>query len=463
MKLLQKLFPVRQCEDSFFQNRSRACLQHQIDLCSAPCVGLISTEQYQVDVEHTIKILQGKSQIVAENLVKSMELAANALAFEEAARFRDQITNLRRVQEKQYISGERGDVDIIACIVDRGIACCQVFFIRSGQNLGNKTYYPKLPKIDCDEKGILDAFVSQYYINKPVPHEILLSHEIENKELLQNVLKEQVGYVVTISFNLRSDRAKWMKLAVKNAHYGIETQINSEKGVNSRFQALEEGLKLSRKINRMECFDISHTMGEATVASCVVFDRNGAKKSDYRLFNIKGVTAGDDYHAMEQALIRRYRRLVKGEGVIPDILFIDGGKGQLGIAEKVIEEFQIKDLLLVGIAKGVERKPGKETLFVSPGNNIIEFDEKSPALHLIQQIRDEAHRFAITGHRNQRQKKRNKSVLETIEGLGSVRRQKLLNAFGGIQAIERAGVEDIAKVNGISLVLAKRVYDQFRE
>jgi excinuclease ABC subunit C len=466
LNLLQKLFSVRQCEDSFFNNRSRACLQYQIKRCTAPCVGLVEPEQYQADVRHAVMFLEGKSSEVIDDLVRRMEQAAADLEYEQAARFRDQIASLRRVQEKQYISAESGDLDVIAAAVERGVGCVQVFTIRGGQNLGNRTYYPKMEAGQLeteDATRLLDSFLPQYYLRagRPIPSEILLSHAASEPELLEQVLSEQSGHKVALSYRLRSQRARWVKMALQNARQALRTRLNSQSSLLQRFEALQEALNLDEMPRRLECFDISHTMGEATVASCVVFDTNGPLKADYRRFNIKDITPGDDYAAMHQALSRRYRRLKEGEGKLPDILLIDGGKGQVSQAEEVLTELQVSGVLLLGIAKGPDRKPGLETLYLSEQKTEIILPADSRALHLIQHIRDEAHRFAITGHRQRRQRSRTTSPLEAIPGLGPKRRQLLLKQFGGLQEVARAGVEDLARVNGISPKLAQQIYDTF--
>ena len=460
LNLLQKLFRVRQCEDSFYKNRSRPCLQYQIKRCTAPCVGQISREAYAEDIRHAVMFLEGKDNQVIDELVRRMEQASARLEFEEAARFRDQIASLRRVQEKQYVSGEAGDVDVIVAATRSGIGCVQVFYIRGGHNLGNKTFFPKHTD-GADEVEILSAFLPQYYLGRQVPNEILVHRALPERELIESVLSEQAGHKVTISHKLRAGRARWIRMAETNVEDALSRQLLNKAGMRQRYEALQEALGFDELPQRLECFDISHTMGEATVASCVVFDGEGPRKSDYRRFNIEGISPGDDYAAMSQALTRRYTRLKQGEGKLPDILFIDGGKGQLSAAEKVLEELQVGGVTLVGIAKGPERKAGLETLFLSPTHEPIILPADSPALHLIQQIRDEAHRFAITGHRQRRAKARKKSPLEGIAGVGAKRRRDLLNQFGGWQEVARAGVDDLVKVKGISRELAQRIYDAF--
>ena len=464
LNLLQKLFMIRPCEDSFFRNRSRPCLQYQIKRCTGPCVGLVSEEEYAQDVRHAAMFLEGKSPAVIDELVAKMEAASRALDFEQAARYRDQIANLRRVQETQYVSGEGGDLDVIAARVEGGLACVQVFFLRGGRNLGNKTFFPRQAD-GASEAEILGAFIPQFYLTGPegrgVPTEILVNHAPEDQPVLEAVLAQQSGHRVILSHRLRGDRARWLAMAVANARTALRAQLSSQANLLRRFELLQDALGLDSLPQRLECFDISHTMGEATVASCVVMDSNGPLKSDYRRFNIEDITPGDDYAAMRQALTRRYTRLKKGEGKLPDILFIDGGKGQLAEAEAVLEELQITGVTLVGVAKGPARKAGQEMLVLSGHEAPIILPADSPALHLIQQIRDEAHRFAITGHRQRRARARNTSTLEGIAGLGPKRRQQLIRQFGGLQEVARAGVEDLANVPGISKQLAQRVYDAF--
>ncbi len=465
LNLLQKLFPVRQCEEHFYRNRSRPCLQYQIKRCSAPCVGLVSKEQYAEDVRHAAMFLEGKDNAIIDELVKLMEHASAALEFEQAARFRDQIANLRRVQEKQYVMGEGGDLDVVAARVRNGIGCVQVFFIRGGRNLGNKSYFPS-HTAESDEAALLQAFLPQYYLAEgrsgaSLPGEIILSTRLPEQSLLQQVLSEKAGRKLALSDSVRGDRARWRELAVTNADQALSSRLAAKANIYARFVALQEAFALAEMPQRLECFDISHTMGEATVASCVVFDTNGALKSDYRRFNIEGITPGDDYAAMKQALTRRFKRLKEGEGKFPDILLIDGGKGQLTQAEEVMEELQVAGVMLMGVAKGPERRPGLEQLILSGQARPTILPADSPALHLVQQVRDEAHRFAITGHRQRRAKARRSSVLEDIPGLGPKRRQLLLKQFGGLQEVARAGVEDLSNIKGISRQLAQSIYDTF--
>ena len=462
LQLLQKLFPVRQCEEGFFRNRSRACLQYQIKRCSGPCVGLIDPADYAEDVRHAVMFLEGKTNAVVDDLVSCMERAAEAQHYEQAAVYRDQIQTLRRIQEKQYVSGERGDLDIVALAKRGGSACLQVFFIRSGRNLGNRAFYPQVPP-NATEEAVLSAFVSQYYLEKPVPSEIILSRTLDDMGLIEEVLSRQAERRVRVSCRVRGERARWLQMAKGNADIALQARLNARMDMQGRVQALQLALDLPALPERMECFDISHTRGESTVASCVVFNEQGPLKSDYRRFNIDGITAGDDYAAMRQALERRYRRIKQGEVALPDLLLIDGGKGQLSAVHSTLQELGVSGLTLAGVAKGADRKAGMEQLFLLGRKSPIILPPDSPALHLIQQIRDEAHRFAITAHRQRRSKSRKRSVLEEIPGIGPKRRQRLLKQFGGLQELARAGVEDIAGVEGINRVLAEQIYHAFHD
>ncbi|MEJ2361299.1 MAG: excinuclease ABC subunit UvrC [Gammaproteobacteria bacterium] len=470
LALLQKLFPVRQCKDSFYKNRSRPCLQYQIKRCTAPCVGYVSQEDYAEDVRHAIMFLEGKSNQVVDELATQMEQAALELAYERAAMLRDQISSLRRVQEKQYISRQGGNYDIIAAAVESGLGCVQVFTIRNGRNLGNKSYFPKQASAQT-AAALLDAFIPQYYLRsqshagREIPANILISEQLADVEILTEALSTQAGRRIQLQHNVRGERVKWLEMARQNAAHAIKIRVSTHATTQQRFEALQEALQLDELPQRIECFDISHTQGERTVASCVVFDQTGAVKSDYRRYNIDGITGGDDYAAMRQAVFRRYQKLQAGEGNMPDILFIDGGKGQVNQAKEVFDELQIADVMIIGVAKGPTRKAGLETLLVSAclsdKDQAFILPADSAALHLIQQIRDEAHRFAITGHRQRRNKARTRSVLEEIDGLGPKRRQQLLRQFGGMQEVARAGVDDLASVPGISRMLAQKIYDAF--
>ena len=454
---LQKVFPVRQCRDSFFQHRSRPCLQYQIGRCTAPCVGYISEGDYARDVRHVEMFLAGQSNEVIDELVGRMEAAAEALDFELAARLRDRIASLRRIQEKQYVAGAKGDVDVIACRLRENLACVQVFVIRDGRNLGNQTYFPKAPP-DASAQEILYGFLARHYLGRDTPGELLVSHDLPDAEVLEEALGADAGHRVRIASRLRGERRRWMTMAERNAEHALSARMSTEAGIERRFEDLQQALRLDQMPERLECFDISHTRGEAIVASCVVMGREGPIKEDYRRFNIEGITGGDDYAAMRQALERRYRRLREGEGEMPDLLLIDGGQGQLAQAEAVMEDLQISDVTVVGIAKGPRRRAGEEVLLVAGRPGQIRLAPDSPALHLLQHTRDEAHRFAITGHRSRRGKSRTTSSLEEIAGLGPKRRQALMKQFGGLKGIKRAGVEDLARVQGISTALAERIH-----
>ncbi len=460
LNILQKVFRVRQCEDTFFRNRTRPCLQYQINRCSGPCCDLVSPEEYADDVQHAIMFLEGKSRAVLEDYANMMEQAAAELAFERAAQYRDQISHLRRIQEQQYVVGKDGDIDVMAAVQSPGSVCVLVMYIRGGRMLGNKTFFPNT-KLGEDEGQVLSAFIPQFYLtehgSREIPKQVIVNARLDDKLLLQDALSARSSRKVALSDAVRSQKKRWVDLAVTNAEQALGVHMSNRNNLQQRFGALQEALALEMVPERLECFDISHSSGEATVASCVVFDQNGPVKSDYRRFNIDGITAGDDYAAMSQALRRRYTRIQKGEGRLPDILFVDGGKGQLSEAEQIFEELQVAGVALVGVAKGPTRKAGLESLFVSGGGE-INLSPGNPALHLIQHIRDESHRFAITAHRNRRGKKRKTSVLEGIEGVGPKRRRALLRHFGSSGQVAGASAEELAKVEGISGTLAGQIY-----
>ena len=463
---LQKLFRVRQCQDAFFANRSRPCLQYQIKRCTAPCVNYVTPEGYAEDVRHARMFLEGKSDEMNTELVTRMDRASENQEYEMAARYRDQIQALRRIQERQHISGTKGDVDVIAASCRDGIGVLEIIVIRNGQSLGSRTILPK-HSADATNSELLTAFIPQYYLasrmKRPIPPEILVSEEIEDSATLAQLFSEQSGRKVSIRHRVRSGRARWMEMAKNNAELAISQRLAEHSTQTDRLRELQDLLDLPESPQRIECFDISHTSGEATVASCVVFDQGGPFKSDYRRFNIRDIQPGDDYAAMRQALTRRYTRLKKEDCKLPDILLVDGGKGQLTQAREVLAELQIEELEVLAVAKGSSRKPGLETLYLSSQRHPIHLDEGSRALVLIQHIRDEAHRFAITGHRQRRAKARNTSPLEHIPGIGPKRRRTLLREFGGLQGIARAGIEDLARVDGINQVLARVIYERFRE
>jgi excinuclease ABC subunit C len=459
--LIHKIFQLRQCNESYFKNRSRPCLQYQIKRCSGPCVGKISTEDYAKTVTHTELFLKGKTQMVIDSLVMKMKQASAELAFEEAANYRDQIAKLNHILEKQYVSGQSNvDIDVIACVNRAGQCCIQVFYFRNGVSQGNKTFFPKLPDHAQPEATILEAFISQYYLNNELPHELVVSGQPANCDLLESVLSERAGRRLQIKHNIRGDRSKWLQQAMQNAEQALDSKLASRSSQQKRLLALQELFKLDETPSRMECFDISHTQGANTVASCVVFNESGPLKSDYRRFNITGIEAGDDYAAIAQAFERRYSRVLKEGGNLPDVIFIDGGKGQLGAACKIAESLFSDDTpLIVGVSKGPDRKPGMEQLHLEGKSHPLQPGPASSALLLIQHIRDESHRFAITAHRQRSRKKTISSSLEGIAGLGSKRRHQLIQYFGGIHGIKRAGIEDLQRIKGISHSLATRIYE----
>ncbi len=458
---LQKLFQVRQCEDTFFANRNRPCLQYQIQRCSAPCVGLVSEEEYAEDVGHAVMFLEGRNRQVTDALVKRMEAAAGKLQFEKAAQYRDQVATLNRIQESQFVSGRgRGDFDVLG-VASRGrVHCVAVMVLRSGRNLGSRTYFPRSAAA-VEPQEVLSAFVVQHYLSREAPREILTRLPVDEIELLQQTLAERAGHAVEIRHRVRSTRARWLQMAQTNAEHALNMRLASNATIAEQLEGLREMLGLDETPSRLECFDISHTGGESTVAACVVFGPEGAAKAEYRRFNIHEVRAGDDYAAMRQVLERRYTRIKRGEAPVPDVLFVDGGKGQVAEAAQVLEELQLPEITILGVAKGPARRPGMEQLFRAGEKHPVSLSPDSPVLHLIQQVRDEAHRFAITGHRARRARSRRTSVLEAVPGLGPKRRRELLRQFGGLQGVARAPVEDLAKVKGISRQLAKLVYETF--
>ena len=459
IQVLQKLFQLRSCEDGFYKNRSRPCLQHQIGRCSAPCVGRVEPKDYAADVGLAQMFLEGRSRAVLQELKQRMESASKAREFEHAARYRDQIAQLRRIQENQYVHGESGEVDVFALAQDSSYTCVQGLFIRGGRVIGQRTWYPK-NELDTPPGALLSSFVSQYYLaseGRVIPKLVLTSIPLDEEELVESVLAGRSGRKVSVRSKVRAQRARWLEMARDNAALSLTSYVAERRNVFSRFVDLQELLELEDMPKRLECFDISHTSGEATVASCVVFDTNGPLKSDYRRFNIEGVTAGDDYAAMEQALRRRYRRLKEGEAVLPDLLVIDGGQGQLGKAAGVLSELQVDDIGLIGVAKGPTRKAGLEKILLY-GQGELSVPATSGSMHLLQHIRDEAHRFAITGHRGRRAKNRRRSALDGIAGIGPKRKRELMAYFGSLATIKGASSEEIAKVPGISQKLADDIY-----
>ncbi|HBE93711.1 MAG TPA: excinuclease ABC subunit C [Gammaproteobacteria bacterium] len=462
LALLQKTIPVRQCEESYFRNRSRPCLQHQIKRCTAPCVDLISKQDYADDVEQVVLFLDGKSDALIETLADEMEQSSAALAFEKAAVLRDRIARVRRIQERQYVSGAKGDIDVIVLVHEGLTVAVGVMFIRSGRSLGTKVLFPAF-KLDLSDEDMLMSFIAQYYQNKPPAREILLATPLPDKTVLEEALSERADFKIRISIGQRGERRRWLESVRINASDVLRRRIASRSDHQQRLKDLKKALKLETVPERMECIDISHTQGEATVASLVVFGADGPLGDDYRRYNIEDITPGDDYAAIRQALSRRYQRVLEEGGRLPDVLFIDGGKGQLAVAVDVINELAIHGITLLGVAKGRERKAGWERLFQPGSDRPLILKPDAPALLLIQQIRDEAHRFAITGHRRRRAKARVTSTLEEIPGIGEKKRQALLRHLGGLQGVARAGIDDLSSVPGISQQLAARVHACFHE
>ncbi|HAT8939915.1 TPA: excinuclease ABC subunit UvrC [Legionella pneumophila subsp. pneumophila] len=467
---IQKIFKIRNCRDSYFKARSRPCLQYQIKRCTAPCVHYISPENYKLSVEDAIRFLQGKCQIILDELAERMKNAVSQLNFEEAAVLRDQIKNLRLIQEQQGVVQLRGDADVIAIEVRPGFACIQCVTIREGQVLNSQSFFPTVPYAVLDEEldanslwqQTFEAFIGFYYLDtsERIPDLIITNQSITESRSLEYILSQRRGKSCKIQVNPRGVKSRWMDFAVNNLRISVAEYVSKHSTIRSRYQALRQLLALDKNIERMECFDISHTQGEATVASCVVFDTEGPRPSEYRRFNIEGITPGDDYAAMEQAVTRRFKRLI-GAQLLPDVLIIDGGKGQVSIVKRVLTSLGVEDITLLGVSKGPSRKAGWEKLILVNENREFVLPEDSKALHLLQHIRDEAHRFAITAHRKKRQKTRVESTLESIEGVGAKRRQALLQRFGGLRELAKASLEEICKVQGISEQLAKRIYEHF--
>jgi excinuclease ABC subunit C len=464
IQLLQKVFKLRTCENTVFANRSRPCLQYQIERCTAPCVGYISPENYAHDVNHAAMFLQGKTNEVMNALGDKMNTAAANQEYEMAVVFRDRMQALRQVQAKQFVSDfSVNDADIIALASNKGGHCVNLVMIRGGRHLGDKSYFPKntqdaLGKVEPAE--MMEAFLTQHYVAQNTPPLIVCGVDFDVKDFEQ-ALSEQANRKVRIQTNTIGDKKVWLKMAQTNAELALTQQQQTSSNQAARLLALREALHLPDNVERMECFDISHTMGEATVASCVVFDKGDLQNGEYRRYNITGITPGDDYAAMLDVLTRRYKKVAAGEGVRPDLVFIDGGKGQLGVAIEVMQEVGLEDILLIGIAKGEDRKPGLETMIFGDTGEMLNLPTDNIGLHLLQQIRDEAHRFAITGHRAKRAKARITSSLEDIEGIGAKRRKALLTRFGGLDGVKNASMDELAQVEGISQSLAEKIYGQF--
>ncbi|MEM6640103.1 MAG: excinuclease ABC subunit UvrC [Pseudomonadota bacterium] len=458
---LQKLFRLRSCEDTFFERRSRPCLQYQIKRCTAPCVGLISKEDYASDMANAVRFLEGKSHEIVADLGQRMERAAETLDFESAALYRDQITKLNKVQASQHVADNRfGDLDALALVSECGLHCVAVVYIRGGRNIGSRSYFPRAPAATPPQE-VMSAFIAQYYLARGAPAEILLNLALDDGDWLSGALSEKAGRRVQIKSRVRGDRSAWVDMARTNADHALTLRRNSNRTIIAQLESLQESLGLPDAPDRIECFDISHTRGEQTVASCVVFTREGMRSSDYRRFNISDITPGDDYAAMAQVLRRRYTRVKRGESPVPDLVLIDGGKGQLSQAAEIMQEVQLPQIQLLGIAKGPERRVGHEQLFLYPQKAPFILPPDSPAMHLLTHIRDEAHRFAIAGHRARRTKRQTRSTLEDIAGLGPKRRRVLLRHFGGLKGVQGAAVEDLETVDGIGPQLAQSIYDHF--
>ena len=458
LRQLQKLFRIRNCRDSFFANRSRPCLQYQIGRCSAPCVGLVTRESYAQDIDSAVKVLEGRDSEVTANLEARMEEAAVRLEFERAAVIRDQLAAMKRVLAQQIVTseGER-DVDVFAIVGEPGEYCVSVMLVRGGRNLGTSSYFPRAALAEPEEA--LSSFLMQYYATQESPPEVLVGRKLEDAEALAQALTERISRNVHVRCPVRGLGVRYVELTQENATQALRMRLAQKKGMDEMFSALTAELDLPEMPARIECFDISHTGGEGTVASCVVFGPEGPLKKEYRRFNITGVTPGDDYGALRQALERRYVRIKDGEVPAPDLLLIDGGLGQINQVHEELETLGFGGMTLVGVAKGPDRKAGQERLFVYGVAEPHIPEAHSPASRLVQRIRDEAHRFAITGHRRKRAKRYNESILETIPGLGPAKRRQLLKHFGGLQGVLRAGVADFEKVAGIGAALARSLYD----
>lgn len=457
---VHRIFRLRQCDDPYFSNRSRPCLQHQIKRCSAPCVGYISDADYARDVADAVDLLEGRSDKLVKVLISRMEAAAEALEFERAAMFREQVAAIRRLMAKHHVSGGARDADVICADMRGNESAVVVMSVRGGIMQGHRAFYPSAPT-GAQQAELLAAFIGQYYLDHIPPKEILIPEAIEDQALWEKTLSEQQQRNVQIKHRVRGQRSQWLQMAQETLKQSLDTRVAGHAQVEKRLAALQEALGLEVKPQRMECFDISHTSGESTVASCVVFSGGAADKAAYRRYNIAGITPGDDYAAIEQAVHRRFAKMVKESGQAPDILFIDGGKGQLTAALKALEQLQVTLNCIIAVAKGPERKAGMEELLLPGHKAALILPADSPALHLVQEIRDEAHRFAITGHRGRRAKARTRSELEEIPGLGPTRRQRLLKAFGGVRRVGRASIDELRAVEGISLSLAQRIYAHF--
>ncbi|MDX1496048.1 MAG: excinuclease ABC subunit UvrC [Salinisphaeraceae bacterium] len=457
---IHRIFRLRQCDDSYFNHRSRPCLQYQIKRCSAPCVAYISADDYARDVSDAVDLLKGRSDKLVRTLIKRMEAASEALEFERAAIFREQIAAIRRLMAKQHVSGGARNADIISAAQRGNEAAVVVVSVRGGILQGHNSFFPSAPA-GTEPYELLDAFLGQYYLEREAPNEIILPMQLEDAELHERQLSERAGHRIKLRSRVRGQRSQWLQLANDTLKQVLDSRIASHSQVEQRMLALKESLNLDELPRHMECFDISHTSGESTVASCVVFKDGLADKSHYRRYNIEGIQAGDDYAAIKQAVLRRFSRIVKEAGQLPDVLFIDGGKGQLGSALEALQSIPLSLPSVIGVSKGPDRRAGEEELWLPGAKQPHILPPDSPALHLIQEIRDEAHRFAITGHRGRRAKQRTRSELEDIPGLGPKRRQLLLKTFGGVRRIRRASIDELKAVEGVSSGLAEKIYAHF--
>lgn len=457
IQLLQKAFRLRTCEDTVFANRTRPCLLYQIGRCTGPCVKLVAPEAYREDVENAALFLDGKRNEVIRILTEKMGQAAKRRDYEEAAVYRDRIQTLVKIQEKQFVSsGKPVNADVVACVVEAGMACVNLVMIRGGLHVGDKSHFPDQAE-GCEPAQVLEAFLAQHYVGRGAPSLIIAGERIAG-EALKSLLSVQAGHKVQIVAQPSGERGAWLAMAQENARLSLARRIGLQASQETRLAALQQALELSIPIARIECFDISHTLGEATVASCVVFDRLAMQKGEYRRYNVSGVTPGDDCGAMRETLTRRYSKIAEGQGKLPDLILVDGGKGQLGAARAVLSDLGLNQAGLVGVAKGEERRPGWERLFFPERENPLQLPQDHPGLHLIQQIRDEAHRFAIQGHRARRDKARTHSVLEQVGGIGAARRQRLLARFGGLKGVRAASVDELIQVDGISRALAEKIF-----
>jgi excinuclease ABC subunit C len=458
---LQKIFRLRNCEESFFNHRSRVCLQHQIKRCSGPCVGMIDKKDYAFNVNQGLEYLRGNNRFVIDEFLKKMDQASNNKEYEKAAFYRDQVSSLKVIQAHQFADGKTPiDLDAVALSYDLDMFCISVLFVRGGRIMGSKNFFPTKTKL-AGEAEVLESFLMQYYLEHDVPNEIIINQKIDHLKTIQEVLSEKTNHSVQIKQQVRMDRKQWIKIASTNSQEALTTIFATRSTIRSQLLSLSELLELEDEIIKIECFDISHTTGDKCVAACIAFNSEGFEKKSYRRFNISGITPSDDYAAIKQTVSRHYKRALKENHFLPDIIMIDGGKGQLSVAREALMELGINEIPVIGIAKGIRRKSGEEKIFLDEQKTPLILDKYSPARYLLQKIRDEAHRFAITGHRAKKRKTLLTSDLESIEGIGPVKKKNLIRQFGGIQEVKRASVEDLVTINGINKSLAKRIYNFF--